>query len=123
MTEIPVIDTFLASLRQEKKQLTDNPELNISTEEKVHIRSLIIHIFPPDDRFESSLEQASNTLQDADIPQTPEIITDENAAQLIQLYAPIAARNQIEDDLRYLQELQPAPEAASPSGDTFSQHR
>ena len=123
IAEIPAMQDSLASLQHDIKEIPKDSKLDISPEEKTRIRSIINDALRPSERLEHSLHQFTSVSRITSVPAVPDTITDENATQLIELFAPLAASRQIEEELYYLQELQPATEAVSLSADTFSRHR
>ena len=122
IAEIPVVQESLASLRDELKELPAEPQLTLSPEEKARIRPIIEETFRLNEQITRILEEAASAFSNIHVPKTPDTLTNTDAIRLIEIFAPLAAARRIEEQLGYIQEIQPAQKQPSPSEDASSSY-
>ena len=120
IAEIPAVQESLASLRDELKELPAEPKLTLSPEEKARIRPIIEETFRLDEQITRILEEAASAFSSIHIPETPDTLTNKDTIRLIEIFAPLAAARRIEEQLGYIQEIQPTQKQPSPSEDASS---
>ena len=122
ITEIPAVQDSLASLRDELKELPAEPQLTLLPEEKARIRPIIEKTFQLDEQITRILEETASAFSNIHVPETPDTLTNKDAIRLIEIFAPLAAARRIEEQLGYMQEIQPAQKQPSPSEDASSSY-
>ena len=122
ITKIPAVQESLTALRDELKELPAERPLTLSPEERARIRPIIKDTLQLDEQITRILKEAKSAFSNMHVPEIPDTLTNKDATRLIEIFAPLAATRRIEEQLGYMQEIQPAQEPRSPSEGDSSPH-